>query len=140
MTKKNKKNKKILGLTISGPTTFFSNGRTITSPSVTGWALVEENPSKMKKKTDITEIQVIEEARLQIGSYLKAIREEKELTFYAVGKNAGLSIEQVQSIEKGKKAYTIDSFLRICRALDCYFFLESRDGEHLNEDDMLKKI
>lgn len=56
----------------------------------------------------------------------------KKKTYYAVAKLSGLSIEQVQSVESGDKAYTIDTFLKITHALDTYFFLEDRDGKHLD--------
>lgn len=82
---------------------------------------------------------VIITARQNVGQYLQSIREEKELTYYAVAKLAGLSIEQVQSIEAGDKAYTIDSFLKITHALDTYFFMEDKDGKHLDFIDMAEK-
>ena len=78
-------------------------------------------------------------ARKKVGQYLQSIREEKQLTYYAVAKLAGLSIEQVQSIEQGDKAYTIDSFLKIIHALDTYFFMEDKDGKHLDFIDMAEK-
>lgn len=82
---------------------------------------------------------VILTARQQVGLYLKSIRKEKKLTYYAVAKASGLNIGQVQAIEAGNKAYTFDSFLRIIHALDCYFFLEDKDGKHLDFADMAQK-
>lgn len=78
-------------------------------------------------------------ARQKVGNYIQSIREDKKLTYYAVAKLAGLSIEQVQSIEAGDKAYTIDSFLKITHALDTYFFMEDKDGKHLDFIDMAEK-
>lgn len=83
--------------------------------------------------------QILFTARQKVGQYLQSIREEKQLTYYAVAKLAGLSIEQVQSIEAGDKAYTIDSFLKITHALDTYFFMEDKDGKHLDFIDMAEK-
>lgn len=83
--------------------------------------------------------QVILTARQKVGQYLQSIREEKKLTYYAVAKLAGLSIEQVQGIEDGSTAYTFDSFLKITHALDCYFFLEDKNGKHLDFIDMAEK-
>lgn len=83
--------------------------------------------------------QIIFTARQNVGQYLQSIREEKQLTYYAVAKLAGLSIEQVQSIEAGDKAYTIDSLLKITHALDTYFFMEDKDGKHLDFIDMAEK-
>lgn len=82
---------------------------------------------------------VITTARHLVGQHLKNIREEKQLTYYAVAKLAGMSIEQVQGIESGETAYTFDSFLKITHALDCYFFLEDKDGKHLDFIDMTEK-
>lgn len=82
---------------------------------------------------------VIFTARQKVGQHLQSIREEKQLTYYAVAKMAGISIDQVQSIEAGNKAYTIDSFLKIIHALDVYFFLEDKDGKHLDFIDMAEK-
>ncbi len=83
--------------------------------------------------------QVIIVARQKVGEYLKSIREEKELTYYAVAKLADISIEQVQGIEDGSKAYTFDTFMKITHALDCYFFLEDKKGKHLDFIDMAEK-
>jgi transcriptional regulator with XRE-family HTH domain len=74
--------------------------------------------------------QVIITARQDVGKYLQAVREEKKLTYYAVAKLSDMSIEQVQGIESGDKAYTFDSFLKIIYALDCSLFLEDKDGKH----------
>lgn len=83
--------------------------------------------------------QILLTARQKVGQYLQSIREEKQLTYYAVAKLAGLSIEQVQSIEAGDKSYTIDSFFKITHALDTYFFMEDKDGKHLDFIDMAEK-
>lgn len=82
---------------------------------------------------------VVIAARKLVGRHLKNIREEKQLTYYAVGKLAGMSIEQIQGIESGEKAYTFDSFLKITHALDCYFFLEDKNGNKLDFADIDEK-
>lgn len=82
---------------------------------------------------------VIIAARQLVGQHLKNIRAEKQLSYYAVAKLAGMSIEQVQGIESGEKAYTFDSFLKITHALDYYFFLEDKDGKHLDFANMAEK-
>jgi len=82
---------------------------------------------------------VIITARQLVGQHLKNIRKEKKLTFYAVAKQAEMSIEQVQGVESGKTAYTFDSFLKITHALNCYFFLEDKNGKHLDFADMAEK-
>jgi transcriptional regulator with XRE-family HTH domain len=78
-------------------------------------------------------------ARTIVGQHLAQVREEKNLTYYALSKLSGLSIAQIQTIENGTKAYTFDSFLKIIHALDLYFFLKDKDGKHLDFIDMAEK-
>ncbi len=80
-----------------------------------------------------------EAARIIIGKYLLDIRTEKKLSFYAISKKSGLSTQQIQAIETGSKSYTIDSFFSLIHALDCYFFLKSKDNKHLDFEDMKNK-
>ena len=116
-------------------------GRMI-QPSI-GWALIEKNNNNKvdyDKMDNLTENDVINQGRKALGLYFKSLREGKELSYYAVSKSSSLSINQIQSIEEGNASYTIDSFLRICRGLDCYILLKDRNGHHLDEDDMIDKI
>lgn len=78
-------------------------------------------------------------ARQKIGLYLRDIRKHKGLSAYKIAQLTGLTENQIASIEKGLTSYTIDSFLSYVQALDCYFFLANKDGEHLNFDHMKKK-
>lgn len=81
---------------------------------------------------------VIGTARLKLGEYLRDTRVEQGLSHYAVAKKAGLRIEQVQALEAGA-GYTIDKFLALTHALDCYLFLATKDGKHLDFVDMAEK-
>lgn len=78
-------------------------------------------------------------ARQKVGEYLKSIREEKGFTLYKVAKDAGVSIHSLESVEAGNASYTFDTFLSVTHAMDCYFFLEDKDGKHLDFVDMAKK-
>lgn len=130
-----KKKKTVLGLKLEAPKK--------NTPGAIGWAVIEENANnnvEYDKIENITENEVINQARKVVGDYFKNLRESKGLSYYAVSKSSGLATAQIQSIEDGETSYTIDSFLRICRGLDCYFLLKDREGKHLDENDMIDKI
>lgn len=78
-------------------------------------------------------------ARQKIGLYLRDIRKDKGLSAYRIAKDTGLTEEQIGNIEKGTKAYTIDSFLAYITALDCYFYLANKDGKENDLDHLVKK-
>lgn len=83
----------------------------------------------------------IEIARELIGKALKQVREAKRISKYSITKNWGLSIRQINAIEAGTTAYTVDSLLLYCGAVNCYFYLEDRDGdEHLSTLDRDRKM
>jgi len=82
---------------------------------------------------------IINEARKLIGNYLREIRLEKKLSIYYVAKKSGLQIGQINEIEIGELNYTFDTFLKIIHALDCYFYLENKDGKHLDFIDLVEK-
>lgn len=63
---------------------------------------------------------ILLELRKAFGNSFKKKRLDNNLSKYALGKLSGLSIEQINHIELGDKAYTIDSFLKISYALDNY--------------------
>lgn len=55
--------------------------------------------------------------RQQLGAEIKAVRQRRGLSINAVAKISGLTWAQVNSIEMGLTAYTVDSYLSICAAL-----------------------
>lgn len=55
--------------------------------------------------------------RIKTGRIIQGIRNDKNLSIYAVSKLTGLSSDQVKSIEAGTKSYTIDSYIAICKAI-----------------------
>lgn len=127
------KKKTILGLKITA-------GSEGSGPAV-GWAVVEQSQKDaMESRKNISEDEIMLTARKKIGEYIQSIRMGKDLTLYAVSKASGLRIEQLQGIEAGDTSYTIDTFLKVCRALDCYFILKNREGKHLDEAHLLCKM
>lgn len=55
--------------------------------------------------------EVTEVARQKLGDFLRSERERKGISKYRVIQNSGMSMDQVNAIEKGSKAYTIDALL-----------------------------
>ncbi len=78
--------------------------------------------------------QIIITARQHVGLYLRSVRQEKKLTLYAVAKLSGIKQAQLKAIESGSHSYTIDTFMKVIRVLDCYFILKDRQGRHLDMD------
>ena len=76
------------------------------------------------------------QARKVIGKYLADIRAERKQTYYAVMKTSGLTIDQIKGIESGDKNYSIDSFLAYTAAVDCYFYLASREDKKESPHDL----
>jgi transcriptional regulator with XRE-family HTH domain len=79
-------------------------------------------------------------ARQKVGQYLKGIREGKGLSTYQITKEHGIRFEVIKAIEEGSSNYTIDNFLGYIGAIDCYFYLENKEGKHLDADDMINKM
>jgi transcriptional regulator with XRE-family HTH domain len=79
------------------------------------------------------------EARKQVGFYLQDVLNQRGWNRAFLAEKSGLSREQIKWILEGDREYTIDTFLSIIQALDCYFFLADKEGEHLNFEHMNKK-
>lgn len=60
---------------------------------------------------------ILERQRISIGRNITDIRKEKGYSYYRIGKLTGLTIGQIQDIESGGKAYTIDSLIKISKGL-----------------------
>lgn len=88
----------------------------------------------------ITQPEVLKQARKVLGEYLRAIREHRGLTQKALGEISGLAQADVSEVENGSLNYGVDTLLSYCRGVDCYFFLGSRDGRHLDLDHLVKKM
>jgi transcriptional regulator with XRE-family HTH domain len=56
--------------------------------------------------------------REQIGSYIKGVRVERNLTQQEVAKKAGLLYQRLLEVEKNKTDFTIDRLLTILNAMD----------------------
>ena len=80
--------------------------------------------------------EVSKEARRQVGAYLSEILKQRGWTKTFLSKKSGLTREQINWMLDGSREYTIDTFLVVIQAMDCYFFLADKEGEHLNFDHM----
>lgn len=56
--------------------------------------------------------------RVEIGDKINKVRASRGLTLYAVAKTAGIKIDQLKAVEDGSKAYTFDTLIKVCDALD----------------------
>lgn len=61
-----------------------------------------------------------------IGEYLSKIRKEKGISKYKLIQDCELNMNIVDSIEKGSKAYTIDSLLRYAEGLGLKIVFEDK--------------
>ena len=52
-----------------------------------------------------------------VGILISTTRQQQELSEYALAKNAGVQIAQLQSIESSKSSYTFSSLIKVCKAL-----------------------
>lgn len=72
-------------------------------------------------------------SRRHIGRFLKNVRKKKKLTLYAVAKLSGISIGQLQSVEKAKAAYTAETLIKITNALGIeVLFKDGENSEQVN--------
>lgn len=68
----------------------------------------------------------VENTLSRIGKILFDLRKKKQLTYYSIMIKCGLSQLNIEAIEKGE-GYTINSFIKLTRTLDCVFSLEEND-------------
>lgn len=80
-----------------------------------------------KKAIELLSKRRIEILRKEIGKLMKEIRTEKKLTYYAVGKSAGVPSARILAIENGI-GYSIDAFLKVLAALNCTLVIEPNQG------------
>ena len=82
----------------------------------------------------------LEDRRL-IGEHLKKIREKKGISTYRITKDYGLPYRAIRAIENGSSNYTIDNFLTLIRAINCYFCLDNTmDGFITLDENKRNKI
>lgn len=74
----------------------------------------------------------IKEARKQIGLLLRKLRNERKIGTKALSQLTGMSETQILDIELNRRNYTIDNFLKYIQELDLYFFLNEKEGHHLD--------
>jgi transcriptional regulator with XRE-family HTH domain len=87
----------------------------------------------------MTNPEVLKEARKQIGLLLRNLRKERKIGTKTLSQATGMGEDKILDIELNRTNYSIDHFLKYIQALDLYFFLSEKEGEHLNFDHMLKK-
>lgn len=72
---------------------------------------------------------ILSEARKLIAGFLKNRREELGMTQSDLAEICGVKWETISRIENGKFMPNLDLFLILTHHLNCYFFLESKDGD-----------
>lgn len=68
------------------------------------------------------------EGRKLIAAFLKKRREEMSISCEDLGDKVGLSRSTVWRIEQGRYSPSLDMLLAMTQALNCYFFIESKDS------------
>ncbi len=79
------------------------------------------------------------EDRKMIAAFLKDRREELNMSCEEVAEKTGLSRSTVWRIESGRFSPSLDIFLSITQALNCYFFIESKDSPSDNAQMMRER-
>jgi len=83
--------------------------------------------------------EILTEARIQVGKYIAEIMKQRQINKVDLSEKAGINRQQLDFVLNGNREYTIDTFLKVITALDCYFFLADKEGQHLNFEHMQKK-
>ena len=68
------------------------------------------------------------EVRSLIGSWLKEVREDKQLSQEQLAEIMGMSRSTIAKIEAGKWSFSIDMLTRFCVALDVFLFIVPKDA------------
>ena len=61
-----------------------------------------------------------------IGQYLASVRKSKKLTQEQAGELANMSNSIINAIDNGKGAYTMNSFIAYCGALDIHLEMSEK--------------
>lgn len=93
-----------------------------------------------KKKSAPPSAAVLRIAREKVGAYLRDIRNHRDMSQRDLAERAGVTQGQVSAVELGSTAYTIDTFLAITSALDCYFYLADRGGKKRDTKHLIEKM
>lgn len=123
--------KKILGIRISAPER--KDGKI--TPGDISWAIINQNEDF---EFGLTPDKVLASARQIIGIHIKETRERKGITINSVGAIAKCTVLDIQNIENGG-IYDINVFLKVIAAVDCYFYLADREGNHGKLQDLKNK-
>lgn len=80
--------------------------------------------------------EVIEIGKKKLGEFLKNRRKSKNISIWKLSQLSGMAIHTIHAVERGDKAYTVDTLMSIMDALDLYIFFADREGHHLDNDHM----
>ena len=72
---------------------------------------------------------VITEARRMLVQYLKDQAAEKGISTYRLAELTGMDRPNIQRIFSGKYSPTMDTFMILARALDCYIFIIDKNAD-----------
>lgn len=75
---------------------------------------------------------VLSEARKLIAGFLKERREELGMSVDQLAKLCEVQRSTIWRIEEGKFMPNLDLFLTLTHHLNCYFFLEAKEGDSDN--------
>lgn len=78
----------------------------------------------------MTNQKVIDTAKSVIGKYLEQVRKDKKMTQLDAAEKAGMSNSIINAIEKGRGAYTVNSFIAYCGALDIHLELSEKSAKN----------
>jgi transcriptional regulator with XRE-family HTH domain len=86
--------------------------------------------------------EVLKLARQKLGELLKDERQKSGISKSRVAEATGMQRHQIDAIEDGRTAYTIDTLFAYAHGIDCYLMVSvaPREGKHLDLDDMQSKM
>ena len=82
---------------------------------------------------------VIIEARRMLCQYLKDQAKEKNISTYKLAELTGFDQPNIHRILSGKYPPTLDTFMIIARALECYIFIIDKNADDDTADMMRKR-
>lgn len=68
-------------------------------------------------------------ARLMLCRYLHKLAKEKGITQEVIAQRTGFSSNNVNRMLQGRYSPTLDNFIRLAEAIDCYFFVIDKNAE-----------
>lgn len=78
----------------------------------------------------------IYEARKLLCKHLASLAKEKNISHETIAEKTGFSRSNVSRMLSAKYSPTLDNFMKICEAIDVYFFIIDKDSK----DDLVKTM